>query len=125
VERSVAAGHGPWLHAAAHRYQTSGPTSGRPSASAGWWCPTSSRSVRPTTTTRQCQWHAQPAAASVSWSQDDPASDLLTRPGLGQGGGVDEGSFPVWALARLAWARAVVGEVLVGGPLGRMPRQGL
>ena len=75
-------------------------------------------------TTRQCQWHAQPASASVSWSQDDPASDLLTRPGLGQGGGVDEGSFPVWALARLAWARAVVGEVLVGGPLGQMPRQG-
>ncbi|HET8916245.1 MAG TPA: hypothetical protein VFM91_11115 [Propionibacteriaceae bacterium] len=43
---------------------------------------------------------------------------------LGPGWGVDEGRFPVWAPARLAWAQAVVGEVLVGGPLGRMPRQG-
>ena len=53
--------------------------------------------------------------------QDDPASDLLTRPGLGPGWGVGEWTrvrCSVWALVRLAWG-------LGGGRRGpgRMPRQ--
>src|SRR4029450_12203901 len=62
---------------------------------------------------------------AAKWRQSHGViAQCKCAPGLGQGGGVDEGRFPVWALARLAWAQAVVGEVLVGGPLGRMPRQG-
>jgi len=94
VEPSVAAGHGPWLHAAAHRYQTSGPTSGRPSASAGWWCPTSSRSVRPADDDETMPMARAAGGGFRQLVAGRPSLGPADQAWLGPGWGSGRGSFP-------------------------------
>jgi hypothetical protein len=82
-------------HAAAHRCQTSGPTCRQPPPRRADGAPrVLGRYGRPPTTTRRFHPTRSRRRHPSVGLQDDPASRLLTRPGIGPGWGRGPGSLP-------------------------------